>query len=239
MSSSPSRAPIPEREAGVSTTLALEAAPFPYHEAVLRPGQRNFLRAQCLAPGKEPAGAPGSGDDGLREAQWRELGKKEGLAESRARFEEQLAKERAPVAKAVADFSLERAAYYQKIEAEAVGLALSIARKILHREAQVDPLLLMGVVKIALEKIENATEVALLVNPQRGADWRRFFVSSTDPGSRDPRNVPEIVEDPAMPAERCVLRTSMGTAEFGVELQLKEIENGLMDLLAARPQGKL
>jgi len=29
----------------------------------------------------------------------------------------------------------------------------------------------------------------------------------------------------------------MGTAELGLEVQLKEIEQGLMDLLAARPQG--
>jgi hypothetical protein len=28
----------------------------------------------------------------------------------------------------------------------------------------------------------------------------------------------------------------MGTAELGLEVQLKEIEQGLMDLLAARPQ---
>jgi hypothetical protein len=30
----------------------------------------------------------------------------------------------------------------------------------------------------------------------------------------------------------------MGTAKLGVEVQLKEIEQGLMDLLAARPQEK-
>jgi hypothetical protein len=30
----------------------------------------------------------------------------------------------------------------------------------------------------------------------------------------------------------------MGTAELGMEIQLKEIEKGLMDLLAARPEKK-
>ena len=30
----------------------------------------------------------------------------------------------------------------------------------------------------------------------------------------------------------------MGTADLGLEVQLKEIEQGLMDLLAARPQGE-
>jgi flagellar assembly protein FliH len=44
------------------------------------------------------------------------------------------------------------------------------------------------------------------------------------------------VEDSALEPERCVLETSMGTAQLGVEVQLKEIEQGFMDLLAARPR---
>jgi flagellar assembly protein FliH len=137
------------------------------------------------------------------------------------------------VATALAEFARERAAYYQKIEEEAVRLALSIARKILHREAQVDPLLLMGIVRVALERIEGATGVALAVHPQQAADWRRYLASRMDAGA-----MPEIVEDAAMALDRCTLRTSMGTAELGLEVQLKEIEQGLMDLLAARPQAK-
>ena len=47
--------------------------------------------------------------------------------------------------------------------------------------------------------------------------------------------MPEIVEDPSQPLDACVLETAMGTAAFGLEVQLKEIEHGLMDILAARP----
>src|SRR4029077_2697216 len=73
-----------------------------------------------------------------RETQARALGRQQGELESRTKFEEQLGRERAAVVAALADFSRERAAYYHKIEEEAVRLALSIARKILHREEQVD-----------------------------------------------------------------------------------------------------
>jgi flagellar biosynthesis/type III secretory pathway protein FliH len=237
MSSSPSRAPapapMPAKRADSGTMPALEASPFAYSEAVLRPGQHNFLLRQQGVTRSADAGAPASGaDDATREAQWRELGEKEGV-ESRRRFEEQLAKERATVARAVADFAGERAAYYQKLEQEAVRLALGIARKILHREAQMYPLLLMGIVKVALEKIENATEVALLVPPQRAAEWRKFLASSMEP-----ENMPEIVEDPSTPMDQCSLRTSMGVADLGMETQLREIEKGFMDLLAARPPSK-
>jgi flagellar biosynthesis/type III secretory pathway protein FliH len=170
----------------------------------------------------------------VREAQARELGRRQGELEARAKFEEQLARERAAVAQALGDFSRERAAYYQKIEKEAVQLALSIARKILHREAQVDPLLLMGILRVALERIEGATGVVLAVHPQQAVLWRKYLISRLGPGEL----LPEILEDPAMALEQCQLRTSMGTADLGLEVQLKEIEQGLMDLLAARPQGK-
>jgi len=166
------------------------------------------------------------------ERQVRELGRQQGVAEGRAKFEEQLAGERAAVAQALKDFARERATYYQKLEEEAVRLAMSIARKVLHREAQVDPLLLMGIVRVALEKIEGSTGVALLVHPERAPEWRRYLASRVDAG-----DLPEIVEDPSLRPEQCGLRTSMGTAELGLEVQLKEIEQGLMDLLAARPQG--
>jgi len=221
MSSSPSRAPVPPARMGSADSETLEVLSFPYSEVVGTGQSGGMSERATLAAGLE------------REAQLRESGRQQGVLECRTGFEEQVAGERAAVAKALVDFARERAVYYQKIEEEAVRLALSIARKILHREAQVDPALLMGIVRVALEKIEGATGVALLVNPQQGADWRKYLAMHMDPG-----DLPEIVEDPAMAPEQCGLRTSMGTADLGLEVQLKEIEQGLMDLLAARPEGQ-
>jgi flagellar assembly protein FliH len=229
MSSSPSRAPV----LPAANREPLEASPFPYSEAVAAPGQRNFTLVGRPAPGGSELDAAALAARGAdHERQVRELGRQQGVAEGRAKFEEQLAGERAAVAQALKDFARERATYYQKLEEEAVRLAMSIARKVLHREAQVDPLLLMGIVRVALEKIEGSTGVALLVHPERAPEWRRYLASRVDAG-----DLPEIVEDPSLRPEQCGLRTSMGTAELGLEVQLKEIEQGLMDLLAARPQG--
>jgi flagellar assembly protein FliH len=213
----------------------LGATPFPYNEAVALAGKRNFpLVAQpSLALGlgrseKDPTAQAALGAE--REVQAREMGRRQGVAECRMKFEETLAAERAAVAQALKDFAEERAAYYQKLEEEAVRLAMSIARKVLHREAHVDPLLLMGIVRVALERIEGASGVALAVHPQQVQEWRRYLAAHLDPGA-----LPEIVEDAAMQPQQCVLRTSMGTADLSLETQLKEIEQGLMDLLAARP----
>jgi len=157
-------------------------------------------------------------------------GQEAGRAEARKIFEEHIGKERAAIARALAQFTRDRAAYLQKVEAEVVQPSLSIARKILHREAQVDPLLLAGIVRVALENIDGATGVVLRLHPQNAADWRTYLTTRLDP-----TDLPQIVEDPAQPLDRCALETSMGSALVGLEVQLKEIEQGLMDLLAARP----
>ena|ERR1700686_428888 len=235
MSSSPRRAHSPASDGTVAQRDQSEASAFPYREVTVSPGPNDGPPAGVQLGGGEKSGPDPrtAAQAGEREAQARAGGRQQGEADSRAKFEEQLVRERSAVANALIDFARERAAYYQKIEAEAVRLALSIARKILHREAQVDPLLLMGIVRVALEKIEGATGVVLAVHPQQAVEWRCYLASLMDAGT-----LPEIVEDPAMAIERCQLRTSMGTADLGLEVQLKEIEQGLMDLLAARPQEK-
>jgi flagellar assembly protein FliH len=233
MSSSPSRAPIPSSAGALDPRVQVEALPFPYDEVVVSGDVHNLPRMGFPVGEKEPDLSELAKQGSAREAQARELGRQQGEIDSHTKFDEQLGRERAAIATALSEFARERAAYYLKIEAEAVQLALSIARKILHREAQVDPLLLKGIVRVALEHVEGATGVVLAVHPQQSGDWRQYLASHMDA-----KDVPEIVEDPALAAERCELRTSMGSAQLGVEVQLKEIEQGMMDLLAARPQGK-
>jgi flagellar assembly protein FliH len=203
--------------------------PFPYEAVAAQTGATSIADA-----GRGNLGAR-STDNAIevpaREAQLRTQARQEGLAESRKNFEEQLARERSSLTSALAQFTRDRALYFQKVEAEVIQLALAIARKILHRESQLDPLLLAGIVRVALEKIDGATGVVLRVHPQSAAEWRRYLSAHLDPA-----DLPQIVEDPAQPADRCLLETSMGTAVVGMELQLKEIEQGLMDLLAARPE---
>lgn len=166
-----------------------------------------------------------------REATAREAGRQEGETKAQAAFDAHLARLRQDVAVALADFARERAAYYQQVEGEVVRLALSIARKILHREAQVDPLLLAGMVRVALERIESGTKVVVRVHPQQVSECRGYFARHMEPHA-----VPEVVEDSALEMDRCVLETVLGTTELGTEVQLKEIEQGLFDLLAQRPQ---
>jgi flagellar assembly protein FliH len=226
MSSSPRQAP----DTADPESTPLVGEPFLYDVIPASAPNRASGTAAGIDDLSQSGGREADAAVAAREAQIRAEARREGQAEARKSFDEQLTRERAHLADALVVFTGDRAAYFQKVEAEVVQLALSIARKVLHREAQVDPLLLAGIVRVALEKIDGATGVRLRIHPQSASDWRRYLTANLQPA-----DMPEIVEDPAQQPDCCTLETSMGTASIGLESQLKEIEQGLMDLLAARP----
>jgi flagellar assembly protein FliH len=165
-----------------------------------------------------------------RETRARKEGRDEGLAQGLVDFEKKLAAERQALGVAVREFARERGTYFQKVEAEVVGLAVAIARKILHREAQVDPLLLAGVVRVGLDNVAAGTRVRLRVHPKQVQAWRDFFSQQNDLQSP-----PDLMGDPTLGLGHCMLETELGSTDLTLESQLKEIEQGFFDLLAQRP----
>jgi flagellar assembly protein FliH len=164
-------------------------------------------------------------------ARAREEGLQEGAARARAEYENQLVDVRQAVLQALQTFSHEREEYFGRIEGEVVGLAIAIARKILHREAQVDPLLLAGVVRVGLEKVSLGTRVRLRVPPDQVAVWQEFFTRQPDL-----QPTPELMGDASLSHGHCLLETELGSTDLALETQLKEIEQGFFDLLAQRPR---
>ena len=154
----------------------------------------------------------------------------EGRASVHAECQRSLAAARAEIDKALAAFAVERQSYFHRVEKEIVQLSLSIARKIMRREAQVDPLVLAGVVRVALERIGSDSSVRMRVHPAEIEPWRSCF--HQDAGTTP---VPELVGDPQLERFRCVLETAQGSSEIGLETQLNEIEQGFAELLAQRP----
>jgi flagellar assembly protein FliH len=159
-----------------------------------------------------------------------ERGRQNAQQEFRSELDAALASHRERIGQSLHEFTREREDYYRRVEGEVVQLALTIARKILHREVQIDPHALAGIVRVTLEKLDTGTKVNVHVNPREATDWRHYFACQSE-------NVPapDVHEDPAMPPGECRIETSLGSTEVGIESQLKEIETGLLDLLAERP----
>lgn len=145
--------------------------------------------------------------------------------EYEARSEEEAAK----IRQALELFKIERKDYFSRVESEVVHLALAIAAKILHREAQVDPLLVAALVRVAVDKLHDGSSVSVRVPPAAAEKWRSYLANPNN-GSTI-----AIVEDAHLGPKDCILETDLGSADFSIEAQLKEVEQGFFDLLAQRP----
>ena len=165
-----------------------------------------------------------------RLAEERALGVVQTEARLKQDFEHALANERAQVVESIRLFEHTRTEYFAKVEGEVVQLALSIAKKILHREAQVDPLLVSALVQIALSQIKEGSAVTVRVRPEEASLWREQL--------REPAVSAEVtvIEDTDRLPGDCVLETELGRVNFSLDTQLKEVEQGFLDVLARTPQ---
>lgn len=147
----------------------------------------------------------------------------------RQEYEQKLTEARQEIVAAVESFQAQRTEYFARVEAEVVQLSLSIAAKILRHEAQLDPMLVATLVRMAVEKMQEGSSVTVRVSPGSGAEWKRYFAERPNPSLVD------VVEDVRVDDGDCILETELGSAHFGLEAQLKEVERGFFDLLALRP----
>jgi flagellar assembly protein FliH len=71
--------------------------------------------------------------------------------------------------------------------------------------------------------------VTIRVGRGRGESWKKYFAAIPSMAHV------EIAEDEQLSDQDCVLETELGSANFGLDSQLKEVEQGFFDLLALRP----
>lgn len=206
------------------------AAVFIY-PAAQAPGAAAGGGEEKTAPAPEAAAQTSAAEAAAFE-RGRAAGRAEAAAQVRGQAAAALSAERAAIGLVVGAFARARAGYFVQVEGEVVRLALSIARRVLHREAQIDPLLLRGAVRLALERLDQNTGVRLRVPAGQGAEWRRAFAApqALAPGAR----IPPVVEDAALGGDECVLETELGETRCSIEQQLREIEQGFFDLIAER-----
>ena len=148
-------------------------------------------------------------------------------ARVRKEAEREIQLARAAIAQAIEQFAQQRDEYFRLAEAEVVDLALAIARRIIHRECQIDPRLLAGLVNYELEQLEAATSVRLIVSPETMRYWNDAAPSLS-------RSV-QIAPDKSLTPGSVRIETALGSTSVSFERELKEIERGFFDLLSHRP----
>lgn len=188
----------------------------------------------AMAPGAEEAKEP---EVRLTEKSFKEklaaeraAGVAEAEAKIRREFDQKAEHQAARITQTIADFGQMQKDYFARVESEVVQLALAIAGKILHREAQVDPMLVAAIVHLALGQLKDGSTATVRVRPEQAQRWRDHLAAQT-------LNLTvKVVEDAELEPGDCVLDTELGTVNFSLDAQLKEVERGFFDVLAQKPQ---
>jgi len=128
------------------------------------------------------------------------------------------------VAALVEEFKRERDRFLHHVEHEVVELALAVAARILRREAQTDPLLLTGAVRIALGQLSESTKVRLRVPRSELELWTEALAHLPNLALR-----PLVLAGDGMRLGECIVDTELGSVDLGVRAQLGEIEQGFFD----------
>ena len=151
---------------------------------------------------------------------------REGMTASQSASEERRVKQASDL---VENFGQERERYFHSVEREVVDLALAVAARILRREAQMDPLLLTGAVRVALGQLAGSTQVRLRV-PQTELDlWTEAMAHLPNLTVK-----PMVIVGEGMRLGDCEVQTEMGSVDLGIRAQLGEIERGFFDRAGSR-----
>jgi flagellar assembly protein FliH len=124
----------------------------------------------------------------------------------------------------VESFTQERERYLLAVEHEVVKLALAVAARILRREAQMDPLLLTGAVRVALGQLSGSTQVRLRVPPTELDLWAEAIALIPNLAVK-----PTVEAGEGMRLGDCTIETGLGSVDLGIRAQLGEIERGFFD----------
>ncbi|MBL8242019.1 MAG: hypothetical protein JNM66_31630 [Bryobacterales bacterium] len=159
-----------------------------------------------------------------------EMGRREGRAEGEKAGAETAGAALQPLldrlAATIAELASYRPRFRRDSEPELLRLSLAVAKKILRRELTVDPHSLLGILKAALQTINQAEVLCVRVSPEDAALLTGRLAALGLP------DAVELIGDRTLERGSVVLDTKRGQIDASVQTQLAEIENGFADRIA-------
>jgi type III secretion protein L len=111
-------------------------------------------------------------------------------------------------------------------EQDIIGLSLEIARKIIGRDLERDPQVVMEICANAVEGVRNAKQLVLRVNPQDGAYLRQNRKAIMDLVARSVDIA--FKDDASVEPGGCVIQTEFGTIDAQLDTQFKMLAQVLI-----------
>lgn len=147
-----------------------------------------------------------------------------GLADGRRAAEEQVAADRRRLADTIATITGLRRHVLAAAEHDVAQLAAGIARRILHREVQLDADILVAMARVAVGRLGDRVTATVHLHP---ADLAAI-VSRGTAGAKGDTDSLELREDASLPRGGCRVESSAGEIDLGVDAQVTELARLLM-----------
>jgi flagellar assembly protein FliH len=158
-----------------------------------------------------------------------ERGRREGRLEGERAAMAQLDPVISKLARTIADVASSGSALRRDAEEDVVKLAVAVARRILHRELSLDPEAVLGLVKVALDRVDAQEVHRVRTHPD---DAPRI---AAEIGSMSLVEKIQVLADSTLERGAVLFETKRGILDASLSTQLAEIERGLTDRIQRRP----
>jgi flagellar assembly protein FliH len=124
------------------------------------------------------------------------------------------------VAQTIEELGGLRQTLIQETEREMVQLALTLARRVVHREVTLDPELAAALAHVALERLGATTPATIRLNPED------YTVVAQDSARWTGQTV-TVVPDPSISRGGCLVDSAFGSVDATIERQFDELSRAL------------
>ena len=113
----------------------------------------------------------------------------------------------------------------KEMEHDLARLAIEIAKKLVHREVNVDEEIILTLVRVALDKVVRKAPVTVYLNPQ---DYRHLEIKLAETSSLLGEREIILKEKPDLSRGDCVLESPYGDIDARISEQFKQIEHNFI-----------
>jgi flagellar assembly protein FliH len=125
------------------------------------------------------------------------------------------------VAQTIEELGGLRQTLIQETEREMVQLALTLARRVVHREITLDPELVAALAHVALERLGTTAPATIRMNPED------YTIVAQD-ASRWSGTPVTVVPDPSIARGGCLVESEFGSVDATIERQFDEMSRALL-----------
>ena len=134
--------------------------------------------------------------------------------------------------KSLASLASLRSRIRGEAEGDLLKLAVTIARRVLHRELTLDPESIEGLIRVALDKLQSRELCRVRVHPDQEQAIRKSLERFAN------SQKVELIADSSLHCGDVLFETTHGNLDASIESQLGEIERGLADRLRRLPKDR-